>query len=742
MNQTPDESTPVERSPTVIPTRRDLSFPGFAIPKTALHSIPLPEDFDKQLAEAITKNHVKSVFPKFFNPLLRKQGVVNKHTLQALGSVGAALSLLGSEIETRDRILENLVAYLNAQNENTQNQHGVVAKLNAEAFAQINKLAEAIRSADQRITEHAAAVKAESGTLVNAIRIDEQSIAWLQGQVSSLLQSADSSAAAARDFNARLNSQNTQSVIRDSALLASVRTLDNAVSGIRTTAVGMVSGCRVEIERVRHDATRLEQELVTRIGRLEECLSTKLADIEHRIELATSGLSGRLDAIASAVENRIDATQKRIDDSSSAFTVRVDAAQRHSEQTRSEVTELIGKFEKELSARIATNDKRIEYGRSEVAEQSERSTRKLSSELDAIRAGFADLRQSAGARLDTLELANSASSASLRAADVLHASLSAELSSVRDDLLCLAEQQGVMTKRIAAVIAETGGLSSQVNTALPSISSALRSLGKETQGNNAANSVALISAALSDADRSKAEAFYVALENRFRGPRKSIRERLLHHLPRIDEARCQIERLPQPLVTPNSAHPNLQGTPFVVLDLGCGRGEWLQLLKEQGVPAVGIDLNRYFLEECRRADLRVYEADLIAFLQTVPDNSIGAVTAFHVIEHLPFSVLQEMASQVQRVLRRGGVALFETPNPANVLTSSLNFHLDPTHLKPVHGLCAQFLMESAGFSPVRIEYLHPYEESERINSSNNPLAAKFNDLFFGPQDYAVIAIKP
>jgi O-antigen chain-terminating methyltransferase len=165
-------------------------------------------------------------------------------------------------------------------------------------------------------------------------------------------------------------------------------------------------------------------------------------------------------------------------------------------------------------------------------------------------------------------------------------------------------------------------------------------------------------------------------------------------------------------------------------------------LKEHKVPALGVDQNRFFLKECRRRGCEVIDADLVGFLRDAPSDSVGVVTSFHVIEHLPTPVFQEITRQILRVLRRGGVLIFETPNPANVLTSSLNFLLDPTHLRPVHPAFAQLVFETCGFSSVKVDPLHPFDPSHHVGDPADPLAQRFNNYFYGPQDYAVIGIKP
>ncbi|MCG6134183.1 MAG: methyltransferase domain-containing protein [Nostoc sp. LLA-1] len=222
-------------------------------------------------------------------------------------------------------------------------------------------------------------------------------------------------------------------------------------------------------------------------------------------------------------------------------------------------------------------------------------------------------------------------------------------------------------------------------------------------------------------DRHLLDAFYVAFEDQFRGSHEDILNRLKVYLPLIEEAK---------IGTPNSS----------ILDVGCGRGEWLKLLQDSGYTAKGLDINRVMLEQCRSSGLDVIEADVIAYVQSLPDNSLGAVTGFHIIEHLTFPVLMKLFSEVVRILKPGGLVIFETPNPDNVLVGSNTFYTDPTHRNPLPSSMIEFVAESYGLCRVTSIKLHPYPAQLRLAGSE--VAERFNDYFYGPQDYAVIGFKP
>jgi O-antigen chain-terminating methyltransferase len=177
-----------------------------------------------------------------------------------------------------------------------------------------------------------------------------------------------------------------------------------------------------------------------------------------------------------------------------------------------------------------------------------------------------------------------------------------------------------------------------------------------------------------------------------------------------------------------------------IVDLGCGRGEWLELLKEEGYIAYGLELNRSAAGQCRELGLDVVETDMLEYLRSIDSGSLGAVTGFHIVEHLQFKYLIALVDEMLRVLRPGGLALFETPNPRNILVGACNFYFDPTHRNPLPPDLLKFILESRGFERGNIEPLNPYD-TEFLISDDSELASRFNEFFYGPQDYAVAAYK-
>ena len=179
---------------------------------------------------------------------------------------------------------------------------------------------------------------------------------------------------------------------------------------------------------------------------------------------------------------------------------------------------------------------------------------------------------------------------------------------------------------------------------------------------------------------------------------------------------------------------------MAVLDLGCGRGEWLAALAAAGLPVEGVETNPVALQRCRDRGLPVHEADLLDALQGYGAESLGAITAFHVAEHLPFPRLLTVLQESLRVLAPGGRLVLETPNPENLNVGAHTFHLDPTHVRPLPPSLLAFAAEYLGFAHVTVERLHPVPDAYRA-PEEGAVATHVNARLYAPQDYALIATK-
>jgi len=177
-----------------------------------------------------------------------------------------------------------------------------------------------------------------------------------------------------------------------------------------------------------------------------------------------------------------------------------------------------------------------------------------------------------------------------------------------------------------------------------------------------------------------------------------------------------------------------------ILDVGCGRGEWLEVLRDNGFQARGIDTNRVVLQRCKELSLDVEEAEALTYLGSLPDASLNAVTAFHFAEHLPLDALVRFLDEAGRALKPGGLLILETPNPENLLVGSCNFYLDPTHKNPIPIPTLKLLVEARGFRCQEVMKLHPVA-SAKIEVKDQ-LTSHLNHYLYGPMNYAVVARKP
>jgi len=211
--------------------------------------------------------------------------------------------------------------------------------------------------------------------------------------------------------------------------------------------------------------------------------------------------------------------------------------------------------------------------------------------------------------------------------------------------------------------------------------------------------------------------FYRAFTERFRGAQETIQARVTVYLPFVHPVAAR--------------HPEA-----VVLDLGCGRGEWLEVLREAGISAHGVDTDPAMLAACREQGLSVEEGDAVAALERAPAGSLAAVSLLHLAEHLPFEALRRLVREAHRALVPEGLLIMETPNPENLTVGSCSFYMDPTHRNPLPPPLLAFVPEYYGFERVKILRL---QEDPALRSQQRTTVA---DLLQGVSpDYAVAAQK-
>ncbi|MFB3896564.1 MAG: class I SAM-dependent methyltransferase [bacterium] len=194
-----------------------------------------------------------------------------------------------------------------------------------------------------------------------------------------------------------------------------------------------------------------------------------------------------------------------------------------------------------------------------------------------------------------------------------------------------------------------------------------------------------------------------------------------------------------------------------VVDLGCGRGEFLDLLHEHNISALGIDINEEMIAAIRQRGLQAQTANLLDFLNQSPENSFDGIFSAQVIEHLTLPDIRRMLGLCYQKMQPNGVIIIETLNPLSYYSYSRNYLLDLTHQRPLHPQALKFLMQCDGFRNVEIKFtssvaLEEMMQGIEIPKELNPeqvvawgkvnlALAQLNELFFGWQEYAVIAEK-
>jgi SAM-dependent methyltransferase len=225
---------------------------------------------------------------------------------------------------------------------------------------------------------------------------------------------------------------------------------------------------------------------------------------------------------------------------------------------------------------------------------------------------------------------------------------------------------------------------------------------------------------------------YVGFENQFRGSPDEIRRRVEDYLPTFESATD-------------------------VLDVGCGRGEFLELLRDRGVRARGIDINPAMVEVCRGKGLEAETGDGLAYLRGLPDGSLGGLFAAQVVEHLEPRYLMRLLDAAFEKLRPGAPIVLETINPACWFAFFESYIRDLTHVRPVHPDTLKYLLIATGFQRVDISYRAPYPEADKLQAlahgrgaptslddmieTLNANVEKINRLLFTYLDYSAIGIR-
>ncbi len=218
---------------------------------------------------------------------------------------------------------------------------------------------------------------------------------------------------------------------------------------------------------------------------------------------------------------------------------------------------------------------------------------------------------------------------------------------------------------------------------------------------------------------------YFDFEQSFRGTRPQIKENQRFYLPYFQRRKR-------------------------VLDLGSGRGEFLELLRENQIPCTGVDLYGPFVDYCRIRGHEVVQEDAVRYLQQQKADCYDGIFAAQLAEHLSTEQLIALCRESYRILEQGGTLILETPNPTCLSTYTNSFYLDPSHVKPVHPKTLEYFLKKAGFSEIHVLYTEQSKVPYRFPLLDTPQGnlAEFNDginfmsdILLGSQDYAIIAVK-
>lgn len=175
-----------------------------------------------------------------------------------------------------------------------------------------------------------------------------------------------------------------------------------------------------------------------------------------------------------------------------------------------------------------------------------------------------------------------------------------------------------------------------------------------------------------------------------------------------------------------------------VLDLGCGRGEFLDVAREAGIDAHGIDQSEECVGVCLAKGLKAERAELFSYLESLADFSLGGVYCSQVVEHIPPERLPDLIKLLARKMNHGALLAVETPNPECLAIYATHFYLDPTHTRPVPARLLGFYMEEAGFVNLEVEWLSPAIESL---PAVGDLPDRVRKEFFGALDYCICGLR-
>jgi SAM-dependent methyltransferase len=317
------------------------------------------------------------------------------------------------------------------------------------------------------------------------------------------------------------------------------------------------------------------------------------------------------------------------------------------------------------------------------------------------------------------------------------------INAVTDEMLKRWESMVAREQRFAARVAALDGAHDGIRASLSTLQQATATLKRElerllatapgTAADPRASRQAPAAAVRTEASGASIDSYkYVGFEDRFRGSRDEIRRRMADYVAEFA-----------------GRHD--------VLDVGCGRGEFLDLLREAGIGARGLDINHEMVEVCRERGLAAEEGDWLGYLETLPDASLGGLIAAQVVEHLEPAYLMRSLEAAYHKLEPGSLIVLETINPACWFAFFESYIRDLTHVRPIHPETLQYLLTASGFQQAEIRYRAPYPPHEKLQpvvvaadapstmrdaaETLNANAERLNRLLFTYLDYAAVATR-
>jgi SAM-dependent methyltransferase/exonuclease VII small subunit len=311
-----------------------------------------------------------------------------------------------------------------------------------------------------------------------------------------------------------------------------------------------------------------------------------------------------------------------------------------------------------------------------------------------------------------------------------------EYKTARDDVRRFQEALAARERRMEALIEAIRSEHAEIRTSLGVLQQATHNLAGVVSGftrtgtSEGGSRTSDMSAAPATSSSVETLSYkYVGFEDAFRGSQDDIQRQLRDYVPIFAGASD-------------------------VLDIGCGRGEFLALLRESGVSARGIDLNDAMVAVCREKGFEAAKADALSYLRGVPAGSLGGLFAAQVVEHLEPAYLTRLLDAAFEALRPGAPIVLETINPACWFAFFESYIRDITHVRPLHPDTLKFLLIASGFQQIEIRYRAPYPEHEKLQAlpastaigdavdTLNANVEKINRLLFTHLDYAAVGRRP